>query len=337
MCDIAQAERHVGELIAKGVEPVVLASLVDLATARVLQSIAADGRIRLFTEQSKSESAIRTSMVRDGMISGTLGDVRRHADLVWIVGDIAATAPRFIDEVIRPGSGPSVHQFAAGATVDEIVAFSVAVETDGQQRSSGRMSGLLDAVYATVNSDPDSGRSDNPFAVRYLAVVIADNAFDDDAALAVAAILNRAIMKLNEKIRAVVIALDSAATLRSVSAWSQNRSLPVWDSDATAAPLGTAMIRIGNPRPAAADNENADNENADNGSTNLVAVQIGGVDPGPESAICYLPASIPGVDRDGFVVRGDGSVSLPLMAAGQQPGDQSMLASAGELLISLLS
>lgn len=327
-CDRDQTLRHAQGLFADVAEPTVLASLVDLATARVLQATVAAGRIRVFVEQSRSESAIRASMVRDGMISGTLGDVRKHADLVWIVGDISATAPRFVDEIVRTKSGPVVHEFAGGVSVDEIAALSAAVETQGRQRDTGRIAGLLESLYGPVRdqSEPD----DQIFAARYFAVVLAANAFDDDAALAAAAMLNRSVMKLNEQTRAVIVSLDAAATLRSVSAWSQNRSLQAWDRAANSSALLVSGIRIGGPRTDIVGDGSSGSDESER-----VAVQIGGIDAGPASATCYLPASIPGVDRDGLVIRGDGSISLPL--AGSSTAGGTDLQSAGELLAALLA
>ena len=46
--------------------------------------------------------------------------------------------------------------------------------------------------------------------------------------------------------------------------------------------------------------------------TKRVLAQVGGIDPGPENAECYVPVSVEGVQRPDMVIRGDGAVTLPL-------------------------
>jgi hypothetical protein len=92
------------------------------------------------------------------------------------------------------------------------------------------------------------------------------------------------------------VTLDPAATLRSVCLWTNN-TIP-----------GSASfqndseqyfdIRLGSPL---------------NRQSHPADWQIGGVDPGASLAKVFSPASQAGIDHASMMIRGDGSVSLPLV------------------------
>ena len=127
---------------------------------------------------------------------------------------------------------------------------------------------------------------------RYAAWILGPRSLADsgDGAVVAAEMLLRLIRSWNDRMddrRAVVVMLDPNRGLDAVARWTQNRGIPSRTH---------ADIRIGSPIA---------------GSQSVVA-QIGGVDPGPEWAENYAPASIAGIDRRGIGMRADGTVTVPL-------------------------
>lgn len=128
---------------------------------------------------------------------------------------------------------------------------------------------------------------------KYASVLIGPNAFVSGEESISSAFVARAVRLRNQTSRCVCVTLDSAATLRSVHLWNHNR-LPESVS------CDHFDIRIGTPM---------------NGESVSAKLQIGGQDLGDSHAECYLPTAIAGIHCRSMVVRGDGSVSLPLSAS----------------------
>ncbi len=126
----------------------------------------------------------------------------------------------------------------------------------------------------------------------YLAILIGESAFAQGEETAVAELLCKLVRNLNDESRAVAVLLDDAATNRCVTAWKTNESITPVEN------LTVFDVRIGTP----------------GAHSPKVRVQIGGVDLGQSSAECYLPCQTIGIDRSGVTVRGDATVTLPLVA-----------------------
>ncbi|MEM9828182.1 MAG: hypothetical protein AAF958_16440 [Planctomycetota bacterium] len=52
------------------------------------------GRYVFVGDRERSVDVLMKSLIRESLVSATLGDVRQHADHVWLVGDIEAAFPR---------------------------------------------------------------------------------------------------------------------------------------------------------------------------------------------------------------------------------------------------
>lgn len=137
---------------------------------------------------------------------------------------------------------------------------------------------------------------------KYAAVLVGPEAFVEGEEPITSGMISRWVRKRNEKLRTVCVTLDHAATLRSVCLWTNN-SVP--EQGRSQREAGFRFdVRIGSPlddhsRPA--------------------GLQIGGMDPGASIADVFVPASEPGIGHSSMMIRGDGSVSLPL--AGKRERD----------------
>lgn len=129
---------------------------------------------------------------------------------------------------------------------------------------------------------------------RYTAVLIGPDAFAAGEEILAATMLNRLVRLHNSQSRCVLVTLDAAATLRSVCLWQSNAT----PAASQRAPVSSGWdIRLGSPLS----------------RDSLPArIQVGGADWGAKYAKAYRACSIAGLHRASMVVRGDGSVSLPL-------------------------
>lgn len=262
----------------------VVTTGVDLTTARQLSRWQTAGRIELTIESDPSIEALLQTASRDGIVSATLADVATHADLVWMIGRVDQAWPRLAEKLRLERNGCSetrVQRFEQ-CTADELSRFAAAI--GGEEVSYSASDELACHVDAWTASE-------------YAAILIGPEAFASGEESLSATMLARLIRQRNAKKRAVLLTLDAASTLRSVCLWSSNTS-PVATADVQC--VSGFDIRIGSPL----------------GEKSPTAkVQTGGCDPGPELAAAYRPSSIAGLHRRGMVIRGDGSVSLPLAAA----------------------
>lgn len=127
----------------------------------------------------------------------------------------------------------------------------------------------------------------------YAAVVVGPGAFLAGEEEITSGMITRWVRKRNETVRAVCVTLDWAATLRSVCLWTNNQvpgdvSVSQYD------------VRLGSPL---------------NGQSRPARIQIGGTDPGSKLASTFTPASVAGIHHRSMMVRGDGSISLPLLGS----------------------
>uniref|UniRef100_UPI0011B64B74 hypothetical protein n=1 Tax=Rubripirellula reticaptiva TaxID=2528013 RepID=UPI0011B64B74 len=223
-------------------------------------------------DQTPTMAAMRSTIARDGNISATLGDVKKHADVVWAIGSPETEMPRIWERLeCEPVSDATV-----GANE------------------------LADRIFAVRNNSTSIGPDAQSIAsAKYLAIVIGSSAFLPGEEIATAELLVKWVIDRNRETksgsqRAVLLAIDPAATLRSVVGWQTNERLKPTS--------GPVDLRIGDA----------------NSATYPAKLQIGGIDPGTELAESYVVAPIPGIDFDDAVIRGDGTVTLPLEAVGKQ-------------------
>ncbi len=273
------------ELFAESPQVRVITAGTDLKSARILQRRQTEGQIEIEVEATPTRQAMSTATGRDGVVAATLGEVRRHADQLWLLGVTRDQAPRLIERVTEPERPTRLFDWPYGASADRLAALSYRL----QRATPDHVQDVeLERLAAAILKS------------RYLAVVVGDAAFESNESEAAAVMLLEIISRQNVSRRAVLVQLDPAQTNRSVTAWSSN--CPLQSHVVGARPRGrepslATRVRLGDavlqpPLP--------------------VALQIGGVDPGFELATHYMPASTVGVHRGGIVVRGDGTVTLPL-------------------------
>lgn len=269
---------HMTALAAKSKHIIVITSGVDLATAKALQQLDTSGKINWVLDQSPLAQSWQRTSSRDGIISATLGDVREHADLIWMIGDVESSTPR-MKEVLM-GNRPSRRVIATPGPfdLDSLAALSLASRMPGAPITQPDMSELAEAIESS----------------KYFAVIIGDDAFADRLADAALSLLIQWTWSLNAKRRAVVVRLDEAATNRAVYRWRTNRSLGSVQEISHG--VGTLTVRIGE---SIADHSKVD-------------VAIGTCDPGVGRASVFVPCAIVGVHEAGAKIRGDGTVTLPL-------------------------
>jgi len=112
--------------------------------------------------------------------------------------------------------------------------------------------------------------------------------------------------ELNRLIRCTLLRFDDSATFRNVAAWTgQTRTPPAMASKSSAYDLVVHLVPWGESSA---------------GRPDFLAdtsryIRIGVSSPGseaPSESVCQLSTSTPGIGRPGIVIRGDGSVTLPL-------------------------
>lgn len=335
--DIAVSRKRLGPLR-------VVTTGVDLTIARQLSRWHAAGRVDLVIESDPSVEALLQTASRDGIVSATLADVATHADLVWLIGRVDEAWPRFAEKLRlerNDSRGKPVRRFER-CTADEMSHFAAAqaarlcgneppsnstlhpspgtlersegkVEPEASTRpprpeavrlSQGegkerRVASAREEPTRQVSSLPTGGLAghvDEFLTSQYSAILIGPGAFARGEESLSATMLARLVRLRNATNRSVLVTLDAAATLRSVCLWSSNAS-----PETTVDGSGEVGFdcRLGSPL-------DIDSPPAQ--------VQIGGVDPGPDRAGAYRACSVAGLHRPGMVIRGDGSVSLPLAA-----------------------
>ncbi|EGF27107.1 molybdopterin-binding domain-containing protein [Rhodopirellula baltica] len=282
---VARTDEAILARIAACKQPIrVITSGVDLVAARQLVQWQSDGVIEVEIESDPSLQAIGTVTRRDGIVAATLSEVVTHADLVWLIGEVDPAWPR-LEEKLRLES-------------------AVSSATHGKRQVkrwerwtadfAGRMHHAIEHLDTTEEGSEFQTRGKHFHESSYAAIVIGPGAFDADEAEMTAAMVARITRRRNESARCVCVTLDPAATLRSVHAWQTNESLAsiVSDSETDSTPV-IRLVGIGHRM-------------SDDRSVDL---QIGGCDPGVEHAKAFMPAS---PWADSMVIRGDGSVTLPL-------------------------
>jgi hypothetical protein len=283
----AEVAARCGEILGTRSPAAVIANSVDLETARILERLRRDGRIRLFSDEAGTRAALKITASRDGCYSATIGDVRRVADLVWLIGNPERFAPRLLEKAIDPRRPARLVRWSDGASATDLAALAARWLAAASREEAGR--GAASNATGKPGALVDALRSS-----RYAAIIVGDDAFAGEEASAAGFLLNQIVWRLNESRRAALVMLDPTWTVRSVTAWSSNENVAEqpgrWAGDGP-------LVRLGGP---------PDLEHV------RATVQVGGVDRGAESAEIFLPASTVGVHHRGAVIRGDGAVTLPL-------------------------
>ena len=246
-----------------------------LEESKEIESMASNGAIQIRFTKCPSADAIDATVAREGMMAATLGDVCRHADLIWIVGDIQSGTTRLRKKLDASGARVETTKVIRIEDLARLHQRIAEMETDDGGQQLGRCNAEapeqspmdqlcpMDQLFASLRES------------RYTAVVIGEAAFESGAETASADQLFRAIARWNElaypidsdasdiTARAVMMRFAADQNLRSVFRWRNNRVL----LSELSAPRATD-IRMGTPP---------------RGAIDPVRLQIGGLDPGPET------------------------------------------------------
>jgi hypothetical protein len=262
----------------------VITTGVDLNLARQLSQWQQAGRVSITIESDESIEALMQVTSRDGIVSATLADVATHADLVCMIGEVEHAWPR-ISEKLRLQSASDVSRHSSEIVVRRVTQWSA--------------DDVAELASALRHRDEHHEFADQWISARYAAIIIGPRAFVAHEEDLCATMLARLVRQRNAEARCVLLTLDTAATLRSVCLWNTNE-VP---SSKTDHDHSVFDVRVGSPLGV---------------DSAAARVQIGGLDPGPELALAYRACSVAGLHHRGMVIRGDGSVSLPLAAVREE-------------------
>ncbi len=273
-----EIRQHLKDLANQSKRIVVKTGGVDLASAKTLEQLSTSGKITWLLDQSPLTQSWQLTSSRDGVISATLGDVREHADLLWLIGDVEASAPRVKEVLTRNKPDLRVIETSGPLDLDTLASLSLATRNPGTTHAMQSIAELKEAIESA----------------KYFAVVLGDDAFAAEFADAALSLLIQWTWSLNATRRAVALHLDDAATNRAVYRWRTNRSLSnIHDNESGAEAL---TFRIGE---SVVDHSHVD-------------VAIGTRDPGTDQANVFVPCSVIGIHETGARIRGDGTVTMPL-------------------------
>lgn len=271
-------------------QPVVEFNAATIDESKEIESLVSRQQIRIRHQDDAGLQAMARSVVRDGVTAATLGEVGRHADLIWVLGEIDLATPRLRQ---RLESSDAIVQHSAVASLELLSRLGELI------RQQTPLSELADPSQSAAEELYRQIRSS-----RYTAIVLGRSAFQPGSEVVAAETLLRLIRCWNDwaypigdgddspLAYAVLVRMEDDQNLRSVLRWRNNDVSP----SELSAPH-ECSIRVGSspgdpPIP--------------------VRLQIGGIDPGNSLAHAYLPASAPGVHFSAVTIRGDGSVTLPL-------------------------
>lgn len=269
---------------------IVFTTAADLQTSRHLERLRSAGKLVCMSDSTPTQAAIRSSANRDGSITATWGAVARYADLIWVIGRPQLSMPRWLERLRDRKQQVGLIEWpnADAETLADLAVIEMNDDTNGHDSPSVEWSARCRELHYAVQ------------ASRYVGVLVGDQAFDPATAFASAAMLNRIVRHWNGSRRAAIVHFDPSWTMRAVTAWTRNESLA--DYDSVVHPGDELadrhfVIRLGDPP---------------SHTKRRATVQLGGTDPGVELANAYAPAAMVGVHRAGSVIRGDGTVTLPL-------------------------
>lgn len=276
--------------VAQQLESLDAPPLVSLRSATIelgkqLDDLMQQGRLRLSIPQSPSEQAWDQAVGRETSLTATLGDALVHADLVYSLGDLADSLPRlatrFTDHQLTVHSLPTL-------TLPVMTRLNQALHQPGGK---------------TVAEETVEPLLQQMQTASYTVFLVGPNAFESASATVLAEQFCRWVAAMNRPAksdaqllqRAVCLRFDPLQSIRNVFRWRRN------DITGLAPKTGPVSIRLGNC-------PSADTEQR-------ALIQIGGDDPGRLAAEIFLPAEQAGIQRSGTVIRGDGTVTLPLVSA----------------------
>ena len=283
-------------------QPLVSLCDADIELGKQLDDLMQQGRIRLSIPQTPSEQAWDQAVGRETSLTATLGDELVHADLVYSLGDLSESIPhlttRFADH------GQTVHSLPS-LTLTGMSRLNQGVhQPDADATNDTAIEQLMRQMQTA----------------KYTVFLIGPNAFESSSSTVLAEQFCRWVAAMNRPDptdaqrlqRVVCLRFDPLQSIRNVFRWRRN------DITGLAAKDGPIGIRLGN--------------GCNETQTQQALIQIGGEDPGRQLAEIFLPAEQAGIHRRGTVIRGDGTVTLPLLPVAGTRGLPSTREWLGKLL-----
>lgn len=350
-----EAIDYVAERIEQAGAVAIRGGFTGIGTARSVLGFAERIGAVIDHDASRTQDALRRTIAREGVFSATLGDIRRYADLVVLIGCPDERFPRLLDRFAAGGLVEgrsrrivSIDAPAARATRDQTTAdipsrasfhqLPVAPERFSEFLTAARVH--IEGRHLECGPGFDERTSDQLRkladwldAANYVAVVLGPEALDSFGPIGAeveAGGLIASIAALNENHRAVLIGIDPSLSFRQAALWRSGFSAPVGWRQGVPGPLepaefgaiwespGTARLRIHCAAGAefARSASRLPSRRNQPRSAKTAAEILLAVEGASEEAICaadvFLPLAAPGIDLSDVVVRGDGSVNLPL-------------------------
>ena len=273
--------------VTKSIDVVVASS-----TFRIARTIARlRSPFRIVTDSSPSQTVMAAAVARCGVISATLADIKNHADLIVEMGSFGEEAPRLAERLQRTDSPTKWIKITPGP--DEVAQLMAASKTGtSKTRRPPSVQWNADSNVQQLAAEIDQA--------NYVAFLLARDAFGDHAAVPVAEMFVEYVIGLNDAKRertqrAVIATLDPLATLKSVFGWHHNQHV----ADGRTSVEDDSVFRIGLGWHLREPSRRFD-------------LQIGGVDLGPRYSRLFVPTTKSGIHEEDMVIRGDGTVTLPL-------------------------
>ena len=273
--------------------PIVAASALTFQESRQVQALQAKGRLIFSARASDSNAAWDRSVSREGIQLTTLGDARRHADRLWMIGNWQESVPRLLDRLSIDDRSfdPIRTERLSLRHLEHLHQLTSTAQLNGQQTFSETEDPVLRNIHHC----------------RYFVVFIGESAFADDFETAVSDSLVRLINRWNELAasdghsfpRTVAMQLRADQNLRNVMMWSDGKvnASSLFQPSQIDIRLGTPVI----------------------GDSTKATLQLGGQDGGPESSHAFIATQVAGIHNNGTTIRGDGSVTLPLVGWKHSP------------------
>ncbi|TVP95758.1 MAG: hypothetical protein EA381_18305 [Planctomycetaceae bacterium] len=333
----AAAWQQAREWVRSARSVVISGHVADLETGRgVVRFIRQTGAE--WIAPSGSRCGYAEAFSRSGGFATTLGDAAAAHQTVILIGDPTGRWPRLDQRLSRAGI---VFRWQDSESVAERLA---ALRCQLASSRSGLKRGTQAAQGAGGEDDPDLEESRRLIAASEAVVFVIDPAIADAAGQRTLwSAANGLIADLNRHIRVSLLRFDESQTLRNVMAWLQpapGDGLPLTervDVATTLASRGDVDLLIwlepwrtavaSSRQPAAADAEGGFSQVGLNwkhritiGRTSSVGAGVSrrGAGSGPAESL-GLAARTPGISMTGMVIRGDGSVALPLFSSVSSP------------------
>jgi hypothetical protein len=276
----------------------VTGTIVDLETARTVCDFVQRSNANLYVDSGASDG-FSEAIARDGMFSITLGDAAAPHQQVVMIGDSSKRLPRLAERLKTAGS---IYSWQSTENlVDRLASLRLMLKRPDTHQ---------------LGDDQDLAYTLNVCRKESAVVFAVDLGQQiDGQQRPFWSTLKGLLSELNRRIRASVLRFDNSMTLRSVAAWSSDGPHP----SAAAIRVPVDLEIHFSPWPAA---DTASMHVSEPFGRRRITIgcaegqsDAGSATAGESRESIHLPAAMPGIASDGIVIRGDGSVTLPLSRA----------------------